>query len=264
MVNDQVSASLVERAREPSGFAATAIASLAAHMVVMAILIVVPAQWPAGAEPEREVMTISLGGAPGPRAGGMSSMGGQAVQQAVPQEPKARPEPPRAPAQKAPEMVDPVKPATRRPAPKPVETAPRQVLPDATGRTPTRGAEVRAGNAVAQTGGTGIGFGLSTGGGGTGGEFNVGDFCCPEYLQTMLQIIQRNWNSKQQIAGTSAVRFTIGRDGSVSGVSVARPSGYAVLDLTAQRAVAVSRMPPLPTAYPNSELTITLTFEYQR
>jgi TonB family protein len=123
---------------------------------------------------------------------------------------------------------------------------------------------VRQGNAVAQTGGTGIGFGLSTGGGGTGGEFSVGDFCCPEYLQTMLQIIQRSWNSKQQMAGTSAVRFTIRRDGSVTDVSVARPSGFAVLDLSAQRAVATARMPPLPSAYPNPELTITLTFEYQR
>ena len=47
-------------------------------------------------------------------------------------------------------------------------------------------------------------------------------------------------------------------------LSVARPSGFAVLDLTAQRAVAMARMPPLPAAYPNAELTITLTFEYQR
>jgi TonB family protein len=138
------------------------------------------------------------------------------------------------------------------------------VLPESSGRTPTRGAEVRAGNAVAQTGGTGIGFGLSTGGGGTGGDIDIGDFCCPDYLQTMLQIIQRNWNSKQQVAGVSAVRFTIARDGTTRDVSVAKPSGYAMLDLTAQRAVAMSRMPPLPGAYTNPTLTITLTFEYQR
>lgn len=261
---DLVSATLAERAREPRGFAATTLASLAAHVLGIVVLVFVPAQWGAGAAPEREVMTISLGGAPGPRAGGMTSMGGQAVQQAVPPQPKARPEPPRPPAQKAPEMVDPVKPdARRRPVEKP-ENAPREVLPDAKGRTPTRGAEVRPGNTVAQTGGSGIGFGLSTGGGGTGGEFNVGDFCCPEYLQTMLQIIQRNWNSKQQIGGTSAVRFTVNRDGTVSDVSLAKPSGYAVLDLTAQRAVAMSRMPPLPSGYTHPSLTITLTFEYQR
>lgn len=262
-MNDQVTAALLERTREPRGFVATTLVSVAVHAVVVVALVVVPAQWPAGASPEREVMTISLGGAPGPRAGGMTALGGRAVQQAVPQEPKARPEPPSAPAQKAPEMVDPVKPASRRPPPT-NDPEVRQVLPESSGRTPTRGAEVRQGTAVAQTGGAGIGFGLSTGGGGTGGEFNVGDFCCPEYLQTMLQIIQRNWNSRQQIAGTSAVRFTIRRDGAVSDVSVARPSGFAVLDLTAQRAVAMSRMPPLPSAYPNPDLTITLTFEYQR
>ncbi len=263
MVKDPVSAALLERAREPRGFAATTVASALVHLLAVALLVFVPAQWRAGAAPERDVMTISLGGAPGPRAGGMTAMGGQAVQQAVPQEPRPRPAPPAAPAQRAPEMVEPVK-AAPKPAQKAEPEAPRPVLPEPAGRTPTRGAEVRQGSAIAQTGGAGIGFGLSTGGGGTGGEFNVGDFCCPEYLQTMLQIIQRNWNPRQQIAGATAVRFTILRDGSVTGVSVAKPSGFAVLDLNAQRAISMSRMPPLPGAYPNPELTITLTFEYQR
>ena len=80
----------------------------------------------------------------------------------------------------------------------------------------------------------------------------------------MLQIIQKNWNSKQQVAGLAAVRFTIRRDGTLNDVSLARPSGFAVLDLTAQRAVAMSKLPPLPGAYTNDQLTITLSFEYQR
>ena len=130
--------------------------------------------------------------------------------------------------------------------------------------SPIRGAQVQSGNAVAQTGGTGIGFGLSTGGGGTGGEINLGDFCCPDYLETILQIIQRNWDPKQQVSGLAAVRFTVQRDGAISEAELATPSGFAVLDLAAQRAILMSRLPPLPRAYTNNQLTITLSFRYQR
>jgi TonB family protein len=263
-MNDSVSATLAERAREPKGLGTTTVVSLAAHVLAIAAVVLMPAQWRAGAAPrERDVMTISLGGAPGPRSGGMTSMGGRPVQQVAPPEPKPRPEPVQAPAVKPPEMIVPTRTPARKP-PEKVDTAARATLPDPVGRTPTKGAEIRPGNAIAQTGGGGIGFGLSTGGGGTGGEINLGDFCCPDYLQTLLQIIQRNWNSRQQIAGLSAVRFTIRRDGSLEDVSVVRPSGFAVLDLTAQRAVATSKLPPLPSAYPNQQLTITLSFEYQR
>jgi TonB family protein len=80
----------------------------------------------------------------------------------------------------------------------------------------------------------------------------------------MLDLIQRNWSSRQQVAGTSSIRFTVRRDGTITDVEVARSSGYAVLDLAAQRAIATTRLPPLPTAYTNADLTITLNFGYQR
>jgi TonB family protein len=217
---------------------------------------------------ERDVMVISLGGAPGPRAGGMTPMGGRPVQEVAPAPP--RPEPVRPPAAKVPEMIEPVartvpKPKPAPPKPDPTPPPPRETLAEALSRTPpTRGEQLQRGSTVAQTGGAGIGIGLSTGGGGTGGEINVGDFCCPEYLQTLLQVIQRGWNSKQQIAGTTAIRFTIGRSGAVSDVEVAKASGYTVLDFTAQRAVLTARLPPLPAAYRNPALTLTINFEYQR
>jgi TonB family protein len=205
------------------------------------------------------VMTISLGGAPGPRAGGMTPMGGRPVQQAVPETPRARPEPVRPPAAKAPEMTIPDRTAKR---------APRERLnsttEEARGSNPTRGPREQLGSAVAETGGQGLGLGLSTGGGGTGGEINVGNFCCPEYLSTMLQLIQRNWNKQQQVTGTATMRFTIRRDGSMLDVQIARSSGYAALDLASQRALMLTRLPPLPAAYTNPQLTIHLTFEYQR
>ena len=262
-MNDGVSAAITARWREDDGLGAMTGVSLVVHAVLFATLLVLPGEWTArhGAQ-DREVMTISLGGAPGPRSGGMTAMGGRPVQQVAPPEPKARPEPPRAPAAKPPEMIEPTKAAPKKPTP-PV-AVPRTTTEQAPGKVPIRGAQVQAGSAVAQTGGTGIGFGLSTGGGGTGGEINLGDFCCPDYLETMLQIIQRNWDPRQQVSGVSAVRFTVQRDGSVSDAQLAAPSGYAVLDLTAQRAILTSRLPPLPRAYTNNQLTITLSFRYQR
>lgn len=209
----------------------------------------------------KTVMTISLGGAPGPRAGGMTPMGGRPVQQAVPEQPRARPEPVRPPAAKPPEMTVPLK--DSRPTP-PRERLKVAAPEEARGTTPTRGPREQLGSTIAETGGQGIGLGLSTGGGGTGGEINVGDFCCPEYLSTMLQLIQRNWSEKQAVSGTVVVRFTIRRDGSVTGIEVARSSGFAALDLNAQRALGLTRLPPLPAAYSNPQLTINLSFQYQR
>lgn len=240
----------------------TGVSAVGHALLIVAVLVAPSGLAGRKADAERDVMTISLGGAPGPRAGGMTSMGGQPVQQVVPPEPKARPEPPRAPAAKAPEMIEP----TAKPAPKkpPVAEAPKAPVEQSFGKVPLKGTKLQTGNAIAQTGGTGIGFGLSTGGGGTGGEINLGDFCCPDYLETLLQIIQRNWDPKQQVSGVASVRFTILRDGSVTGAELAAPSGFAVLDLTAQRAILMSRFPPLPRAYSNNQLTITLSFRYQR
>lgn len=230
------------------------------HVVVIVALVLGGAFHPAADDPPKTVMTISLGGAPGPRAGGMTPMGGRPVQQVQPT-PPPRPEPVRPPAAKPPAMTVPMKDA--RPAP-PKREMLRQAPEEATARTPTPGPREQLGSAMAETGGQGIGLGLSTGGGGTGGEINVGDFCCPEYLSTMLQLIQRNWNEKQAVGGQVVVRFTIRRDGSIIDVQTARTSGYAALDLNAQRAVGLTRLPPLPPAYTNPSLTINLTFQYQR
>ena len=117
---------------------------------------------------------------------------------------------------------------------------------------------------MADTGARGVGFGLTTGGGGAGGYLDVGDFCCPDYLTTMIQLIQRNWNSRQMIGSTNMVKFTILRDGTITDVELERSSGYAALDLSSQRAVMLTRqLPPLPGAFPNNQLTVHLRFQYQ-
>jgi protein TonB len=259
-MNDGISHALMLRPVPNDRMGLMLAISAIAHAVLVAMIVTVPGLFGGrAAEEPRTVMTISLGGAPGPRAGGMTPMGGRPVQQAVPQADKPRPEPVRPPAARQPEMTVPVKDA-RAARRAPVRQAPEE----SRGTTPTRGPREQLGTAVAPTGAQGIGLGLSTGGGGTGGEINIGDFCCPEYVQTMLQLIHRNWNEKQQVQGVTTMRFTIRRDGSLSDVTVARSSGYLALDLAAQRALMLTRLPALPAAYTNPQLTVTLNFEYQR
>jgi TonB family protein len=113
----------------------------------------------------------------------------------------------------------------------------------------------------------GLGFGgLSTGGGGgAGGYLDVQNFCCPDYLATMLQLIQKNWNSRQEVNGETIVKFQIQRDGRVTEIELEKSSGYAGLDLTAQRALFLTqRVLPLPSAFPDDHLTVHLRFPYQR
>ena len=143
-----------------------------------------------------------------------------------------------------------------------VETTPDE----ARGRTPTRGSELREGRAMAETGVQGMGIGLSAGGlGGSGTELDVGDFCCPDYLATMLELIRRRWDNNQRVTGISVVRFTIQRDGSISDVGLHQGSGQVALDLSAQRAVILTRaIQPLPSAFPGTNLTVRLTFEYRQ
>ncbi len=253
---------LLERAHDPGGVGPMLGYSLLAHAVVLVLVVLAPTEWMAPpSDEERIVMTISLGGAPGPRSGGMTPMGGRPIQQAIPLAEPPRPRAVRAPARETPEMEVPT-PSARpsRPRP-PVRSAPEE----ARGRTPTQGEEERPGSAIAETCGRGTGFGLSTGGGGgTGGYLDVANFCCPEYLSTMLQLIQRNWDSRQELEGSALAKFTIQRDGRITAVELERSSGYTALDLTAQRALLLTRqLPPLPAAFPDDHLTVHLIFEYQ-
>jgi TonB family protein len=81
----------------------------------------------------------------------------------------------------------------------------------------------------------------------------------------MLQLIQRNWNSKQSVDGQTQVRFTVQRDGRITEVAVEQPSGYFALDQTAQRALLLTRqLPPLPSQFTEPQLTVHLVFRYQR
>ena len=244
----------------------TAVVSLSAHAVLIAMVLFAPAGWLAdpSSEPALDVMTIRLGGPQGPGEGGRTALGGLPTQEVVTAPEIRRPQWIQPPTAAPPRMILPVpetEPA-RRPEPEvEVETAPAE----ARGRTPTRGAEAREGSTMADTGVEGTGVGLSGGGlGGEGSEIDVGDFCCPQYLSLMIEAIRRRWDRNQRVPGSVVVRFTVDRNGAIGGVGVDRSSGYLALDMSAQRAVLLTRaLPPLPSDHPDDDLPVRLTFEYQ-
>ena len=233
---------------------------------LLGVLAFMPGGWLAAKPEPKTVMTISLGdGAPGPSNGGLSALSARAIQSVQPIEAPKRPEPVRPPAAKTPEMTVPTpkeKPQPARPPSPPVREAPD----DARGRTPTRGAQPAFGSAMAETGARGQGFGLSSGGGaGSGSRLDVANFCCPDYVVLMVQRIRSNWDARAEAVGHAMIKFTIQRDGQITNVSLLKSSGYAALDINAQRAVLATRvLPPLPEQFSNPTLTVDLDFEYTR
>lgn len=259
---DAVSNVIVQRQAPAAGLDRMLGWSAVAHVALLAIVALVPAGW-LGARTDdepRTVMTISIGGPVGPRDGGMTAMSARPVQQVRDVEAKKAIEPVRAPAAAAPEMIEPTK-----TVPKKQEAPIKSKMPDAKSKTPTKGEELRKGTAVADTKSKSTGFGLTSGGGGTGAQLDVGDFCCPEYIITMQDLINRNWTSKQQAEGITVMKFTIQRDGTLTAIQREKSSGQPTLDFLSERALLLTKqLPPLPAAYTGPALTVHLTFEYYR
>ena len=251
---------LRDRMQAPGGFEGMIAISVVLHAGLIAAAVLVPGGLlNRSAETPGEVMRISLaGGGDGPNAGGMSSIGGRAVQTETP--PDAKREALRPPAPETPSMTVPL------PNAKPLKPGPevKQAPDQARGRTPTRGKEVEAGSAIAETGARGQGFGLSTGGGrGTGSTIDAVNFCCPDYIVLMIERIRANWVQNHDAVGVNYVKFTIQRDGRITDVALEKSSGFNALDLASQRALYVTKtLNPLPAGYSNPSLTIHLQFEY--
>ena len=238
----EVTSIIVARRMRPERFQRMLAWSMGAHMLALGFVLFGPMDWRIAAdEPPRTVMTISLAGAPGPRETGMTPMAGRAVPTPAPRPAPVAPPPPKPPD-------NPVAPQRRRPQPQPQqEEQPR------TGMTRT------------ETGARGQGFGLATGGaGGAGVQLDVTDFCCPDYIERMVALIQQNWQPNQGVAGTTVVKFTITRPGAIQNVVVERPSGFLALDLAAEQAMLRTRLPELPPQFANPSLTVHVTFQYQR
>ena len=104
---------------------------------------------------------------------------------------------------------------------------------------------------------------MTFGGGGTGGETDLRpDFCCPAYLQLLLERVGENWKRSQPESGTATIRFTVRRDGTITDITVQKSSGIGVLDRASRSAVTAVRLPPLPAEYKFDRLTVNLQFPY--
>jgi TonB family protein len=257
-----VSDILQSRKREPGGLKKTAAISLAAHAAALAVMLMVPSVMPRAAQTPRVVMTISLGGAPGPNTGGMQMIGGKPIQAALPStDPQiAKPIQPSL-ATTPPPMVLPDPKQTPRTPPKPTAAS-----KDPKGTAVGKGFETQAGTAKVETGARGQGFGLSSGGmGGQGGVKIPSDFCCPEYIADMIERIKNNWNQNHKTDGKAVMSFVILRSGLITEIAVAESSRNPVLDLAAQRALVNTKaLAPLPSGYTAQRLPVELEFVYIR
>ena len=255
---------IVARDRAADGLMGMLGWSAMAHVGVFALISLVSSLRPAS-PPPRQVMTVSLGGAPGPRTGGLTQLGGRPVQTVAPPV-ERRPDPPPA-AAKVPTV--PINIAKPRPAPreKPIPEKPKPAPAESRVAPPSTGEVITPGSTRTETRVRGQGFGLSSAGGAGGGpvQLDVTDFCCPEYLEQLVTRIQSNWQQNLGVAGTTIVLFTIMRDGMMQSIRVERSSGAIVLDAAAERAVRLTaRLAPLPPQFPNASLTVHLRFDAQR
>jgi TonB family protein len=259
-MREAVSEILIERSRVAVGLSRMFAVSLMAHAALLAVLVLAPTGWQSRAADTGPIMTISLGGTEGPDTPGLTSIAERPVQTvAAPDEKPVD----AAPAPKAPEMVEPTPVSKPTPRTKPIE----KPVEKSRTRKPTAGEEVKTGDARVKTGGAAIPFGgLATGGGGdTGVRLDTGNFCCPDYIQTMVRRIRQSWDAKQGASGQVGVKFTIRRDGMLTNVEVEEPSGQAMLDLESRRAVLMTRqLPPLPREFTPENLTVHMTFNYKR
>jgi TonB family protein len=74
----------------------------------------------------------------------------------------------------------------------------------------------------------------------------------------------RGWDQNQGVVGSTTMKFTITRTGTIQSPQVELPSGFVALDNAAVRALQLARIPPLPSEFPNATLTVHLRFDYQR
>lgn len=251
--------------------------SLTIHgLLLWAILL-----WPPASPPKKKVVqvdTITLAAiTPKPEGGG----GGQAGPPPPSQEkPKPPPPPPPKPPEVKPKPV--VKP---RPEPEPIPERlalprPAPIVPPAP--APSRPSYSSASSASSTYGrgsgtgsgtGTGSGYGSGSGtgsGSGSGSGTGAGAGTALQgYLAKVRSLLEKNKIYPSQARsrneqGTVVVRFTIGADGSIAGVSLSSSSGSVILDQAAQETVRkVGRFPPIPAEVQKSSLTVQVPLAYR-
>ena len=258
-MTESVTDIIVARGRRKEPMTRFFVMSLVGHATVFGLLLFLSVT--AETAPPPKVFVVNLAGGSGPKTGGLNTMGGREIERVAPPEPKAV-EPP--PAATPPKMTLPEPKATPKPQPRNEKTPPKAQT--AIPAPPAAGPAIQAGSTKTDTGAKGVGFGLSSGGGGIRSSIStdVTDFCCPDYLIEVVDRIKRVWDQDAGRRGAAVVRFTIQRDGKVRDVQVYRSSGVGVLDLAAERAVQLAMLPGLPAQFREQALGVSLTFDYEQ
>jgi protein TonB len=247
-MNEPASDVIASRARAQSPLMPTLVWSVAGHVAIVAAIWLAPAGAPN--DTPRLVMTVNLGGAPGPRSGGLTQQGGRRVEP-TPEPPKPAPRTPPPPPSRTAAAL----PAKAAPA-RPVRSEPSRTTAPAIPEPP------QDGNTRTDTGARGQGFGLATGGnGGQGIQVENPNFCCPGYLEVVRAAIERAWVRAPGV-GVTTMRFRILRNGSIDSISVFQSSNNQTIDNAAVRAVTLTRtLPELPREFPESSLALRMRFE---
>ena len=258
-MTESVTEIIVARARRQEPMTRMVVMSAVGHAVVFALLLIMSVT--AETAPPPKVFMVTIAGSTGPKTGGLNTIGGREIERVAPPEPKAVEVPP---AATPPKMTLPEPKAKPKPQPRNEKTPPKAET--AIPQPPAAGAEIQAGSTKTETGAKGVGFGLSSGGGGLNSaiQTDVSDFCCPEYLADVFTRIQRVWDDKAGNRGVSVIRFTIQRDGTVRDVQIHRSSNVGVLDIAAERAVKLATLPRLPGQFRDEALGVRLTFNYEQ
>jgi len=251
-MNEPASDVIAARARTAGTLASPLVWSVAAHVAIVALIWLAPARRPA--DTQRLVMNVSFPGAPGPRNGGLTEIGGRKVPEPPPEAPK--------PAPRTPPSPPPAKQVATVPATKPLPPKPTRAEPS-TSKAPAVQEPPRDGSTRVETGARGQGFGLATGGNGQKGlEVETPNFCCPAYLEQVRIAIERGWERAPGVTGVAIVRFRILRTGTIDSISIVQSSTNPLIDAAAARAVSrVPSVPPLPAEFLDSSLALRLRFE---
>src|SRR3954471_12730257 len=191
-MHEAVSDILLERSRETDRVGQMLVISGLAHATLIAAVILIPSSWRMSLHStDVTPMTITLSSGSGPDTGGRTPISTNSVQEVAA---TTRPAPVTAPVSKPPEMVAPE--LNTKPLPK---TPPKTEKPidKSTARKPTTGQQVRTGDARVDTGAPPIPFGgLTRPAGassvGASATTDYANFCCPQYLIQMMDLVKRN------------------------------------------------------------------------
>ncbi len=253
--------------------------SLTMHGLILWAILLLPPATPMKKKVV-QVDTITLAAiTPKPEGGG----GGQAGPPPPSQEkPKPPPPPPPKPPEVKPKPKPVVKPqpepapiperlALPRPAPvvapRPASSQPAYSSASSASSTYGRGSGTGSGTGTGSGYGTGSGTGSGSGSG-TGSGAGAGT-ALQGYLAKVRNLLEKNKIYPSQARsrneqGTVVVRFTIGADGSIAGVSLSSSSGSVILDQAAQETVRkVGRFPPIPAEVQKSSLTVQVPLAYR-